>query len=597
MAQRKWHEPKHKKSNIKCLTINDDTSSCIAPILLNRGMRLREEVQAYLYPESMPVVDPYTEFTDLSIAVDIIQDCIDNNKKITICGDYDADGMTSTAVLIRALRHCGAIVDYVIPSRMTDGYGVNERIVDECSKDGTDTIITVDNGISAKDACDWAVTLGMRVIITDHHDIPDELPLVHAILNPKLLDEYSPYRSLAGVGVAYILAISVCARLSKSQGIVKPLMELFTIGTIADMASLTGVNRRWVKRGLQYLAKSDVVGVQAILCCMNEYHKQRTGYPLDGMTPDTIGFKIAPRINAIGRIGNPQTVIELLTTESSEVAYSLAVELEDCNEKRKVLCERIEREAIEVVEVFKKTDINRDRVICIAGDEWHHGVIGIVASRLVERYGVPIFIATRTEEGETIRGSARGIPGFNVYDCLHWCDDVLAKYGGHPMAGGFSMLLKNWRYFTESCVGFARRTLKPTQIGTHITIDATILLTDIDSNFVSQLKQLQPFGVGNSEPIFRANNVHIWEQKILGKGLKFSVWNSNSDNATGFKAISWSLGERFPLPSWCDIVFKIKENTFRGETSIQLEVIDFREITVGDLLDKRRKATSLITTC
>ncbi|MEH1787548.1 MAG: single-stranded-DNA-specific exonuclease RecJ [Nostoc sp.] len=589
----KWHEPKHKKSDIRCLTVNGDTTSHIAQLLLNRGIQLREEAQAYLYPDSMPTIDPYTEFTDLLEAVDIIQDCIDNSKKITVCGDYDADGMTSTAVLIRALRHCGAIVDYVIPSRMTDGYGINERIVDECSKDAVDTIITVDNGISAKDAIDWAVTCAMRVIITDHHDLPEILPLAHAILNPKLLDEYSPYRSLAGVGVAYILAISVCARLGKLQGIVKPLMELFTIGTIADMASLTGVNRRWVKRGLHYLAKSDVVGIQAILCCMNEKHKERTGYSLEGMTPDTIGFKIAPRINAIGRIGNPQTVIELLTTESSEQAYSLAIELEECNEERKELCEQIEREAIEIIESDLKNDLLKNRILCLIRRGWHHGVIGIVASRLVERYGVPVFIATFDEDDlDHARGSARGIPDFNVYDALSCCDDIFEKYGGHPMAGGFTLPVDGWDAAVDRLTRYSKTALRSSQIGTRITIDATISLTDIDDNFVAQLKQLQPFGVGNSEPIFRANNVHTWEQKILGKGLKFSVWNSNDDSATGLKAISWSLGERFPLPSCCDIVFKIKENTFRGEASIQLEVIDFKEVTVGGIPCKRRKTTS-----
>ncbi|MHC5826178.1 MAG: DHH family phosphoesterase, partial [Nostoc sp.] len=227
--------------------------------------------------------------------------------------------------------------------------------------------ITVDNGVSAKDACDLALTLGMRVIITDHHDLPDVLPFVHAILNPKLLNEDSPMRSLAGVGVAYILAISICARMGRLQNIVKPLMELFTVGTIADMASLTGINRRWVKRGLQHLAKSDVVGIQAILCCISEKHKERTGYALEGVTPDTIGFKIAPRINAIGRIGNPQTVIELLTTESSDTAYKLALELEECNERRQKLCEEIEKQAIEIVQSHHFEDLEKRRIVCLVG--------------------------------------------------------------------------------------------------------------------------------------------------------------------------------------------------------------------------------------
>lgn len=592
MTQQKWHQPKHSRSEIKCLTVNNDTTDFWARIFLNRGIQLREDLQYYLRPELIPVVDPYAEFTDLLTAVDIIHDCIENGKKITICGDYDADGMTSTAVLIRALRHCGAVVDYVIPSRMTDGYGINNRIVDECYQGNVDTIITVDNGISAIEATQLGVAYGMRVVITDHHDLPEVLPIAHAILNPKLLDYRSPYYSLAGVGVAYILGVSICARFGKLQGIIKPLMELFTVGTIADMASLTGVNRKWVKRGLQYLAKPDTVGIQAILCCMNEYHKQRTGYPLDGMTPDTIGFKIAPRINAIGRIGNPQTVIELLTTESSLTAYSLAVELEDTNEQRKVLCEQIEREAIEIVEVFKKYNYARDRVFCLLHPGWHHGVIGIVASRLVERYGVPVFIASTTDDGKTIRGSARGIPGFNVHDCLHWCGDFLDKYGGHPMAGGFSMSSEKWDVFTRHCISFAKGALKSSQIGTQITIDTTISLADIDNTFLSQLKQLQPFGIGNSEPVFRANNLTVMSQKTIGKsGIKITLRETFDGGCRDVEAISWNLLEKFPLPMECDAVFKVREKFFRETTSIELEIIGIKEVKVEAL----SKTTSLFT--
>lgn len=578
MLHQKWNNVKSSKLSVRYLSGRDGMNGIIPRLLVNRGYLGLLDTKEYLTPEAFSPVDPYDDFIDLGSAVDIIIDCIVNSKKITICGDYDADGMTSTALLIRALRHCGAIVDYVIPSRMTDGYGINARIVYECSEEKTDTIITVDNGISAAVTCKQAIELGLRVIITDHHDLPEELPQVHAILNPKMIRDDSPYKTLAGVGVAYILAISVAQKLGAVAGLVKPLSELYTIGTIADMASLTGINRKWVKRGLKYLVKPDVLGIQAILCSMNERHKQRTGYSIGGMTADTIGFKIAPRINAIGRIGNPQMVIDLLTADSSAVAYKLAEELETTNETRQKLCGQIELEAIAIVEDGQKQYVKKNRVLCVFGSSWHHGVIGIVASRLVERYGVPVFIATYHDDGKSIRGSARGIPGFDVFKCLQWSSDVIGKHGGHPMAGGFSLPSENWKYFVESCVGFAQRTLKPSQIGTQVHIDAVIDLTSIDDTFVEQVSTLQPFGVGNSEPVFRANGVYIDKQKVVGvQGLKLEISNSAVNPCCSRDAISWNLGEYAPLPGLCDIVFKVRHKWFRDARSIELEVIGYKE--------------------
>ena len=240
-------------------------SPLLAQVLLNRGIETPEQAKVFLSPEFLALPEPIAQFPDLAISLELLENAIARHQKIAICGDYDADGMTSTALLLRSLRWLGASVDYAIPSRMKEGYGINRRIVEDFHAEGVALILTVDNGISAYDPIDRARQLGVKVIVTDHHDLPQLLPPADAILNPKLIPESSPYRGLAGVGVAYILAVSLAQQMGKAKGLVKPLLELFTLGTIADLAPLTGVNRRWVKRGLQLLPQSQLAGVQALI--------------------------------------------------------------------------------------------------------------------------------------------------------------------------------------------------------------------------------------------------------------------------------------------------------------------------------------------
>jgi single-stranded-DNA-specific exonuclease len=283
-------------------------SPLLSQVLINRGFQTPQEAQVFLNPETQAMPAPMDEFPDLAISVEMLQEAIANQEKIAICGDYDADGMTSTALLLRALRWFGADVDYAIPSRMKDGYGINTRIVDELAEAGFRLILTVDNGISAHAAIARAVELGITIIITDHHDLPPELPEADAILNPKQLDESSPYRGLAGVGVAYILAVTLAQELGQIQGLTKQLLELFTLGTIADLAPLTGINRRWLRRGLRLLPHSELTGIQSLIQMSGVSEDQKA------LKPEDIGFKLGPRINAIGRLADPQIVIELLTT-------------------------------------------------------------------------------------------------------------------------------------------------------------------------------------------------------------------------------------------------------------------------------------------
>jgi single-stranded-DNA-specific exonuclease len=575
---------------------NEIGLSCLlAQVLINRGIDSLEEVQGFIEPESLVLPAPLDEFPDLAASVKLLREAISTGQKIAICGDYDADGMTSTALLLRALRALGANVDYAIPSRMHEGYGINDRIVEEFHAEGVALILTVDNGIAAYGPVARARELGVKVIITDHHDLPPKLPPADAILNPKLIAESSPYRGLAGVGVAYVLAITLAQDLKKVGGLVNPLLELFTLGTIADLAPLTGVNRRWVKRGLRLLPHSQLAGVQALIQVAGVQPASAENLPLfnskiqanNTLKPEDIGFRLGPRINAVGRLADPQIVIELLTTDDRELALKNAMQCEQINQRRQELCQEIEQEAIAwceqsaMADAPLRYDLQQQRVLVVVQPGWHHGVIGIVASRLLERYGVPVFIGTFEDEGgETgniIRGSARGIPEFNVFDGLNFCADLLTKFGGHKAAGGFSMPAKNLEQFRKQLSIFANQSLQPEHLKPLVSVDVRADLAEINLDLYRQIDALEPCGIENKAPVFWTPNVCITEQKIVGKGghVKLTATQDEKGSAS-LKGIAWRWGEYFPLPRRVDIAYRLRENSFNGKTSVELELLGVR---------------------
>jgi single-stranded-DNA-specific exonuclease len=465
---------------------------------------------------------------------------------------------------------------------MKDGYGINLRIVEEFAAEGVRLILTVDNGIAAYQPIARAVELGLKVIITDHHDLPQQLPPADAILNPKLLPESSPYRGLAGVGVAYILAVTVAQSLGKLQGLTKVLLELFTLGTIADLAPLVGVNRRWLKRGLKLLPKSQITGVQALISMsgVNDTKKQ--------LNPDDIGFRLGPRINAVGRVSDPQIVIELLTTEERGLALERAMQCEKINAHRQQLCEQIQAEAMNLI---KQTPIEwkEERVLFLINQKWHHGVIGIVASRLLDRYGVPVFIATYEDENqEIIRGSARGTDEFNVFEALEYCGDLLTKYGGHKAAGGFSLLAENMTLFKQRLTEFAHQCLLPEYLKPLIKVDAKLNFQQVNFNLYQDIESLQPWGIENDMPIFYTPEVRVLEQRITRGGHHLQLTLAEDRNI--LKGIAWYWSHYFPLPPVVDVAYKLKQNEWNGEKSIQLEVIGVRKISVNSL-KKEEKLT------
>jgi single-stranded-DNA-specific exonuclease len=621
LPQQRWQIFSPQPDLSETIANSTGLSPIIAQVLLNRGIDTPEAAKVFLDPELEDLPDPKQEFPDLIASIDRIELAIKNGDRITICGDYDVDGMTSTALLIRTLRLLGGNVEYEIPSRMTEGYGINARIVQDCRDRDVKLIITVDNGIAAYEAIALAESLNISVIVTDHHDVPEDpskIPPATAILNPKYrVDPNSPYAAIAGVGVAYVLALELSDRFGKRAELENPLLELFTLGTIADLASLTGINRRLVKKGLRLLSQSKVIGIIALI---NE-----TGIAKDkqtGLKPEAIGFGLGPRINAIGRIGNPQVIIDLLTCEEMGEAIALAQECEATNRKRQDLCKEIEQEAIAYMTKKRSEgfDITQERVLVIVdrevqnaltpakskkkkssssgekdlpkGNGWHHGVIGIVASRLVERYGAPVFIGSyedahsedsETEsnhQGATVRFSVRGIPEFHVFHSLEYIANIRNKGGGHKAAGGFTLPVENMEKLRNGLREFAdRENLLPSHIMPLINIDVLADLSDISMTMLQTCDRLQPCGLGNPDPVFYSQNVRVLSQQTRGRD-KVKHLSLELDTGNGkIKAIAWRWGEYCPVPDYVDIAYKLRANQWQDTTSVELEVVGIREAT------------------
>ena len=580
IPQQRWQIFPPQKAQAKQIAEATALSPLLAQVLINRGIYTAEQAWEFLDPETLLLPSPLDEFPDLDESLDLLIEAIAQQQKILICGDYDADGMTSTALLMRSLRYLGAQVDYAIPSRMDEGYGINRRIVEEFHAAGGAVIITVDNGIAAYEPVARAVELGLTVILTDHHAVPEQIPPATAILNPQLIHEASPYRGVAGVGVAYILAVCLAQRLDKMQDLTATLLALFTLGTIADLAPLTGVNRRWVRRGLTLLPKSRIAGIQALI--------EVAGLAEDAaLKPEAIGFRLGPRINAVGRIDDPQIVIDLLTTDDVGVALQRAMQCEETNKLRRQLCEVIEAQAVEWCEQQQaegRLDLSQERVLVVVQPEWHHGVIGIVASRLVERYGVPVFIGTYEDKSKKeIRGSARSIPEFNIVEALRFCDDLLDKYGGHRAAGGFSFPANKLRQVKSRLSTFACKHLQLEHLKPLVKVDVRAALENLDLELFSQIDQIHPCGIENPDPVFWTAGVRVVEQRTIGKSkahLKLTVAHSvGAGESAVMKAIAWRWGEYYPLPRVIDIAYKLRLNEWKGQKNVELELVGVRPAT------------------
>ena len=527
-------------------------------VLFRRGHDLNS-AQALLNAPALPSTTQH--FPQLETAVARLTQACLRGESLAICGDYDADGMTSTALLIRALSSLGAKPQPAIPSRMDDGYGLNAGMVSGLHAQGIRLLVTVDNGVSAQEALSLAEKLGMDVILTDHHTLPVEAPQALALIHPSTTPEDSPYRGLAGVGLAYVLARTLAESLGQPDAI-GAARDLFCIGTIADMAPLTGANRTWLREGLGHLHRSSCIGLRAL--------QQLSGLEERPLRADDIGFQLAPRINAVGRLGDPRLVVELLTEDDRDAGVELARRCDALNRQRRELCDAIEAEALALLEADTQ---GLPPFVLLAQGHWHHGVIGIVASRLMERYRRPVALLAGDGEG-LLRASVRSPEGFAVDRALQQCAKHLERFGGHPAAAGFSVRAEHVHVLHEQLNGLAAEWLDSQGSARRILPEALLPLEGITRAFWQELQALEPFGVGHPAPLFWARDCEVTrEQTLRGGHKRLSLQQGDSSR----EAIAWRWDPQQPIPRRVDVIFRLTLNRWQGEERLQLEVVALRE--------------------
>ncbi len=524
-------------------------------LLQRRGFRAVDAAKQFLIPTSLPEADLH--FPDLKKATDRLVEACKHNETVAICGDYDADGMTSTALLLRALAALGASPRAAIPSRMEEGYGLNPSMVDRQHRDGVQILVTVDNGVAASSALRRAAELGMEVIVTDHHTIPDQPAPMTALIHPATTPEGSPYRGLAGVGLAYVLARAVAEQLNQPDAI-GSARDLFCVGTVADMAPLIGANRAWLLEGLAQLHRTECCGLQAL--------QRLAGLGEQPLTAEDIGFQLAPRINAVGRLGEPRLVVDLLTAVEPATAMALARRCDDFNRQRRDLCDAIEAEAVALVEADASDQL--PSFLLLAQSHWHHGVIGIVAARLVERYHRPAALLAGDGDG-LMRASVRSPRGFAVDQALNHCASLLERFGGHPAAGGFTVRAENVHALHEQLCVQADSWLEQQGQGLPIQPDALLRLDEVNWDLWKALQSLAPFGVGHEVPLFWSRDCSVEEQRELKGGhLALRLRQGETER----RAIAWRWDFSTHVPEQCDVAYRISVNRWQGEQRLQLEM-------------------------
>ena len=504
--EQRWHLPAPLAPGaLQAAPASDPLPEPLLALLSRRGFTSPEAIAALLDPEAAPAAGRH--FPDLAKAVARLKRACSQREAVAICGDYDADGMTSTALLVGVLQRLGARPIAAIPSRMDDGYGLNAAMVEKLAEQGVALLVTVDNGVSALEALERAKALGVEAILTDHHTIPDPLPPHLALLHPQRTPPGSPYRGLAGVGLAYVLAAALCQSLRHTDG-QQIALNLFCIGTIADMAPLVGVNRRWLIDGLPELGRSPLVGLQAL--------QQLAG--LDE-TP-------------------------------------------------------IEAEALALLEADGP---QRPAFLLLAQNHWHHGVIGIVAARLVERFGLPAALLDGEGNGR-LRASVRAPRGFAVDGALQQCAPLLERFGGHPAAGGFTVRAEQVAALHEQLNQLAQTWLQQAGHGTPVEPEALLSFEQINRSFYRQLQRLEPFGIGHPQPVFWSQGCQVATQKLLRGGhLQLELRQGEAS----LRAMGWRWQGETNLPALLDVAYRLRLDSWQGEERLQLELVGLRASAGG----------------
>ncbi len=540
-------------------------------LMARRGYTSWSKLESFLNPPEPP--DSLEHFPDLKLAVSRLTRACRNQEKIAVCGDYDADGMTSTALLLNVLKELKANPIAAIPSREKDGYGLNKSMVNRLHKEDIRLLITVDNGVSAHDAIEIANSLCMEVIITDHHKLPPKPPKALALIHPETVPLDSPYRQLAGVGITYVLAEQLSKALNQDK-VMNIATDLLCIGTIADMAPLSGANRSWLIKGLKKLNQTKCKGLLAL--------NKVSGIQGNRIGAEEIGFQIAPRINAVGRLGNPTLILDLLLEDDEINAMELARRCDLLNRQRKELCEGIEMEALALIDSDKE---DLPDFILIAQSHWHQGVIGIVATRIMERYSRPTALLTRDKAG-MLRSSVRGPEGFNVINALSKCSELLESFGGHQAAGGFTIRAEKIGELQTNLNKISSDWLKASNNENKTCPEVHLELREITPCILKDLEQLEPFGIGNRKPLFWSRGCSVKNKKILKGGhIKLIL----EQHGTEIEGIVWSRNIKNDFPSQIDIAFFIGSNNWNGVKRIQLDIKNIRPCNEGNTLLIRGK--------
>ncbi len=556
----KWQFAEINEEKIDEIVKKHNVSKLIATILTNRNIIKDEEISKFLKPTRNDFHDPFL-ITDMEKSVERIIKAIENKEKITIYGDYDVDGVTSSTVLKSFLSDRGIDASVYIPNRITEGYGLNNSAIDKIYDAGCDLLITVDCGISGINEIEYANTKGLTTIITDHHEVGEVLPNAYAIIDNKRKDSKYPFRELAGVGVVFKLIQALGIKLGLKEESYLKYLDIVCVGTISDIVPLVDENRVIAKLGLMLVAQTKNIGLRSII--------DLSGY--EKIDSNTISFGIAPRINACGRMDEATEALRLLLSKDSDEVRALAVKLNELNKVRQQTEKDIYENAIEQI---SKYDLQKEEAMVIVGENWHHGVIGIVSSKITENYFKPSILLS-FEEGEEIgKGSGRSIAGFDLYEALAKCLDSIYKYGGHSMAIGISVKKEKLEEFKEKFKEIVKEA-EITNIVPIINIDSKVNLSEINKEVVQNLKLLEPFGEANKMPVFAFKGLRIDSIRALseGKHLKLTLKEDNNlINAIGFN--KGHLADEFRLGDRVDIAGVLELNTFGGVENIQINIKD-----------------------
>ncbi len=563
MLKKKWLLREFDKNRVVEISKKFQISPLTAIILYNRGVREDAAIQNFLSNDLGILHDPYL-MKDMEKAADRIRQARDKKEKITIYGDYDVDGITSIAILYKHLQGMGIEVDYYVPDRMQEGYGINRDALDKIRNSGTSLIITVDTGITAVEESQYAQSIGLDVIVTDHHECKEQIPSVYASVDPKRKDCPYPFKSLAGVGVVFKL-IQALDDAESVPDLVEKYADLMCLGTVADISPLVDENRVIVTEGLKRFKNTKNIGLKALIDVSTNGK---------AITTSTIGYTIAPRINASGRLGCASRSVELFLTDDPARAQELAESLCEENTLRQQTEQKMFKEAMDYLE--NHPEVKDDDVIVIPHENWHHGIVGIVSSKITEKFYKPSILFAI--DGGEAKGSGRSVNGFNLFGALENCSDLLEKFGGHELAAGLTIKAENIEAFRQKINNCSKNQFSETMLTPTILLDAAIKAPYITLETVNDISRLQPFGVENPIPLFAIRNIKIHKISVMseGKHLRMTLLKDGKY----LDSVGFGMGEYYQHleeGDFIDVAFSLDINDYKGFQNVQLILKDIKK--------------------